>query len=383
MPTPPLSDEEALAALEAVRRHGGVGPAAQALGLAPSTLRSRTLVAARRGLDLAAPSEKYRVREGHAIRAESALLDDEGRIVQRWIKTREEADREADFLEAVQDALSRFRPVAPISPPAAADADLCTLIPIADAHVGMRAWGRETGESYDLDIARQVMTETAGHLLGTTPSSDTAILLFLGDYLHADDQSQQTPRSGHQLDVDGRHHKVLLAAVELALALVGMTAARHQRVIVRCLPGNHDPTMTAALTVALHAAFREDPRIEVDTAPGNFWFFEWGASLIGATHGHTIKQAEMPLTMAASVPDAWGRTRYRLFLSGHIHHQRSIEQGGVICRSFPAISARDSYAASRGLYAHRGMVALHFHREDGPCGEITRYLPAARFEAAA
>lgn len=411
MPTPLLSDDEAAEAVALFRRLGNKTAAAKELGIAPSTFRHRLKIAARRGLDLSTPPhgyevaavtvterdgeekgrstryvperEAYQVREGHEIRAESALLDADGRLIQRWIKTREEADRETAFLDAVKATLDAYAPLAPITPPAAVDSDLLTVYPIPDAHVGLRSHPPETAEDYNLHVASQVIRETTQHLVGSTPASETAVVLFLGDYFHADDQTQQTPGGKHQLDMDGRISKVLHAGVDLALSIVSACAARHKRTIVRALPGNHDPSLSAALGMALWAAFRKHERIEVDISPGLFWWFEWGRCLLGATHGHTIKQQAMPLTMAAAVPEAWGRTCYRLFLSGHIHHQRSIETGGVICRSFPTLAARDAYAASLGLMSHRGMVALTLHRDDGPCGEIARYLPLARYEAAA
>lgn len=404
MPTPPLSDDLALEAAEALREHGSIAAAAAALNVPRSTMQNRVRHARNRGFlmteirvtettnadgSLRARSvtskplgEAWNVPDDWSVSRVSVLTDAEGREVQRWTRASPEIERAARFLEIAEKRLGHAAPLAPIPAPSQADDDLLTVYPVSDAHLGQLSWGRETGEDYSLDTACRTVTDLASQLIGSSPASGTAVLLFLGDYLHADDDTAQTPTGKHSLDVDSRHVKVLAQAVDLALALVSMAAHRHRHVVVRFLPGNHDPTSAGACAVAVRAAYRDDPRVTVDCSPSLFWFYEWGRVLLSGTHGHTIKQKELPMAIAASVPEMWGRTRFRVAFTGHVHHQSTVEAGGVVCMSFPPLAARDAYAAGRGLYSLRGLRALIFDRNDGPCGEVARYLPAATMEAA-
>jgi hypothetical protein len=81
-------------------------------------------------------------------------------------------------------------------------ADLCAVYPLMDAHVGMMAWGRETGaQDYDLGHAAKDMRHAFAKVLAMTPAAEQAILLIGGDYFHSDDTRSETPANRHKLDV--------------------------------------------------------------------------------------------------------------------------------------------------------------------------------------
>ncbi|MFX8801477.1 hypothetical protein ABTM62_19180, partial [Acinetobacter baumannii] len=89
-------------------------------------------------------------------------------------------------------------------------------------HMGMHAWGKESGENWDLKIATQVISRVISDVLARTPSVKRGLMLFGGDNLHADSNENRTPRSGHALQVDGRYPKVLLATCELAVRAIDL-----------------------------------------------------------------------------------------------------------------------------------------------------------------
>lgn len=397
MPTPPLSDKLAVEAAAAFREHGSISSAATALGVPRGTMANRIRHARERGLLMTEVrvtetndasgalksrsvtskqlGEVWEPPEDWRVSRLSVLTDAEGREVQRWTRTSPQADHLAAMVEAAKDAIAEAEPLAPVVPPTVADDDLCTVLMLADVHLGQLSWKEETGEDWSLKRAVKYVSDTASCLVGATPPSGTAVVLVLGDYLHADDSTAQTPTNRHPLDVDSRHALVMRSAVDLALSLVSMALHRHQHVLVRVLPGNHDIHAAPAVGLALWAAYREEPRVTVDLDPSLFWWLEHGRVLIGATHGHTVKLQELPLLMASSVPDAWGRTSYRTIFSGHRHHQTTHEAGGVVCRCLPPVTARDAYAAGRGYHASRGMTATTYHKETGPWMELQKIVP--------
>lgn len=151
-----------------------------------------------------APGARFEVPAGHVVKGVSSLVDAEGRTTQTWVKTREGVDPldvVADIKAAFEDYAPRARPV---PAPASFSEDLVTLLPLADWHIGMHCWGRETGTDWDLRIAEEVIGRAVENVMERSPASGLGIVLGGGDLMHADNQDNRTARSGNQLDVDGR-----------------------------------------------------------------------------------------------------------------------------------------------------------------------------------
>ena len=151
------------------------------------------------------------------------------------------------------------------------------------------------------------------------------------------------------------------------------------------MPGNPDPHASIALTVALAAHYRKNPRIAVDLDPSDFFFHWFGQTLIGACHGHKMKPDRMAMAMAVMRREDWGKTRFHHFFFGHIHHETAKEVGDVRVESFQTIAAKDAHVASSGytsgaspdidhvsLWARRDRPASREHR---PARHMTRTKP--------
>ncbi|WP_421991671.1 hypothetical protein [Roseococcus sp.] len=383
--------EEIVAVYE---RLGSVAATARELNVARSTLRDRLAAAnvslPAQGFEVAnetktfdkhgelirqsirtkaAPGAKHEIPEGHSVKGESALLDPKGNVVLKWVKTREDA-LGAGLVEAMTSAMEKFTGAAPlVAPPADARDDIHTLYPLADLHMGMYSWAAETGGDYDVEIASKRAKDAYRSLVSLAPRSRSCTLLNLGDFFHANDQKNVTPGHGHQLDVDGRHARVLEAGADLLLEVIGMLLEHHYDVEFVCLAGNHDPTVADALRVAMRLYYRGHGRVTVDGSPAIAWYKRFGTNLIGATHGHTIKQADLPGMMAFDRAVDWGKTKHRQFFTAHIHHERAVEKAGVRVESFQTLASRDAYAAAGGWRSGQSIQAITLHHERG---EIAR-----------
>lgn len=387
MPTPLLAPEVLAEAVALVRQHGTVTAAAEAASrasiaaggkpVARATFDHRYKMAVMRGFD--ANPYQAPVPTGHVLKGVSTYLGRDGEVRGQWVKTRADEITPADLIDAFNVAAeSVWQAPAKIEAPASCDADLMTVYPIADLHLGMFAWGRETGGAdYDLGIASGLFRGVMKRLIARAPASALGVVLWLGDAMHADNALNRTERSGHPLDVDTRYSKVLEAAIGLMIESVVMALSRHDEVLVRILPGNHDPQSMLMLSIALKHHFQADPRVTVDTDPGLFWWYRFGTTLLGAHHGHTVKAPLMPGLMAASRPKDWGQTLYRYVLMGHVHHSHkgADEAGGVQWETFQTIAPRDAYHAGRGYVSGRSMKALTFHRQNGREGTDEVNLP--------
>lgn len=374
MATPPVSDDELRRTLDVLAAHGGdTLAAASALRLHRNTLYRRLKRAALRGLDQSVPRV---LPIGQVIKGVSTLYDRNGQVAATWVKT--EAEREARieaFLDDIRAAFEDYRGRAEVVPgPAEFDADLLTVVPLVDLHLGLRAWAFETGEDYDLAIADRVIRECLSALFAQSAPSAETVILGLGDLTHADNNRAETEKSRHRLDVDSRHHKVRSVAARLLIWAVEMALDRSDRVTVRLLGGNHDPETAPALAFALALFFEGNPRVTVDLDQSLFFFKEWGLNLIAATHGHACTMKEFPGRIAALAPRAWGRTVFRRGLTAHIHHESGIERDGVAVESLGTPTAKDSYHAGKGFSSVRQMYALRFHKTRGPRGRTVEAI---------
>lgn len=401
----PLSQEDLEAAVAALEAHGGNRThAAAALGLNRLTFINRLRAAARRGflpdiipktarpaegfvvkehvvrIDHAGkvsgqtirntrePGEAFSPRKGHIIKGESALVDAEGNTVAKWVKTREGERDPLDVARQLKHAFRGWSFKAPATPPpASCNATSLTLYPFGDWHLGMFAWGRETGENWDLKIAESTIGGAACELIASSPPSAEAIILGGGDLFHADNAENRTARSGHTLDVDGRYAKVVQVGGRLKVRTVDAALARHERVTVRILPGNHDEHTALAIAHFLLAWYRHEPRVTVDLSPGLFFWRRFHRVMIGATHGHTVKIQDMPQIMAHRRAEDWGSTVHRYVHGFHLHHKKmfATEGGGVICEVHQAPVPQDAWHHGAGFISGRSLQSITYDAELG------------------
>jgi hypothetical protein len=313
-------------------------------------------------------ADGWEVPAGHVVKGESAFLDANGSVIAKWVKTREGSGE--GFIDALKLAFAELDGTAPAPrTPAACDDDILTVYPIPDLHLGMYAWGAETGSDYDVKIAVEVATDGVAQLIEQSRSSKHAIVLILGDFFHSNDQKNATPGSGHQLDVDSRWPLVYRAGAELAIALIDMVASKHEQVEVISLPGNHDPDAAVTLAIALSLYYSRVGRITVNLTPGVTWYRQFGRNLLGANHGHTIKTAEkMAGAMAVDAHEAWGKTTHRFIWTGHLHHEVLKEAYGERVETLSSPAARDAWNANSGYRSNRALQGITIHRERGEIG---------------
>ncbi|SIT15813.1 hypothetical protein [Paracoccus saliphilus] len=238
----------------------------------------------------------------------------------------------------------------------------------------MLSWGKETGEAYDTDMAVRKVQSWIGQLISSSPPAKTAVILDTGDLTHNQDQTNQTPRSKHVLDVDGRYFKVLEASITALATAIDLALAKHERVNVRILPGNHNQDGYLAVMFALAERYRNEPRIDVQKEPGELFVMDWGKVLLAAHHGHGAKAQQMVMFLADQYAEQWGRTRFRYMFSGHLHHHKSQEFSGCVWEQLRAVAPRDAYAVVHAYAGRAEMQAITYSKEHG---EVQRVKVAA------
>jgi hypothetical protein len=363
-------DHEKTRRLEAIKRHlgegGSIASAARELGCRPGTLSewTRSSLGVNNSRDLAVQTAMDAVGTGlvpHSMWTIVRPKDGEpGFSVYHKIEQTPE-----DVAERIRAALEGLIPAQPVIAPESVMADLCAVYPLMDAHVGMQAWGKETGgQDYDLTLAAQDMRQAFAKVLALTPAAEKAVLLIGGDYFHSDDTRAETPASKHKLDMDGRFHKVLDVGIAIIAETVDRLLAKHASVTLRVLRGNHDPHSHLVLTFALGERYRLERRVEVDKSPRDLFMLQWGKCAIFAHHGDKGKPQQMALYLSDVCP-FWSDTRHRHYLVGHVHHDHAKDLGPLRYESLRAFCPPDAYAASMGYGGRRALQSMTFDRRDG------------------
>lgn len=360
--------------MSAAEEHGSYAKAAPHVGASAGNIgdavRSVKAKAARAGY---APGHfEHGVAPGYAMGKVTVQRGADGTVERTWER---QSPAQQDALAVMKTILSSMadevRGLAPITPPPAHnDADLLAVYPMGDPHFGMYAWAEEAGEDFDLDTAERLTCGAIDRLVSSAPDAETAIILNLGDFYHADDSKNQTPGHSHPLDVDGRYAKVMRVGLRAMVYSIRRALEKHKRVVVRNVRGNHDGHASFALALALDAFFCNEPRVEVDMHAAAIWAFQFGKVMIASTHGDQCRMAALPGVMACDWPEMWGSTRFRYGMLGHVHHDEVKEFPGVKCESFRTLAARDAWHAGMGYRAGRDMRLIVMHKD---FGEIERH----------
>ena len=369
----PLTDKQRLV-LSAVREYGVTKAAAESIEFNFNTYK-RTLETIRKKAaksvhDLHDASGHQFIPDGYHVKGSSSQVRNADGLI-TWIKTDKDKDRQRQLILEGMVALSRKLPkVEPVEENHTNYHKCLAEYPLGDPHVGMMSWKPETGQDWDITIAKKAFGAVFDRLVKTAPPCEEALIANLGDYFHADNMEGVTTRSGHHLDLDGRFSKMIEAGMFIIRRMIDSALSHHKHVTVVNVIGNHDDTSSQWLSIALQALYENEPRVTIQDSRGPFNYFEFGKNLLGYHHGHTCKMQNLPAVMAADMPEAWGRTQHRCWHTGHIHHDSMKEYPGVKCESFRTLAAKDSYATWGGYRAGQDIKCIIHDPEHG---EVERH----------
>lgn len=311
------------------------------------------------------------VPAGHRVREVSTMVRTEDGLPQ-WVKTSAKDETPAEMLARLSaETLAAIAPRSWTVPAPAEPShdDLLAVYPLGDPHVGLLAWAPETGADFDLATCETLMVGAMRDLVLRGPRARRALVINLGDFFHYDNANARTTKGEHSLDTDSRAPKVLAVGLRIMVALIDAALEHHAEVEVDCRIGNHDAHTSLMLSLALAAHYRTEPRVTIPATVSHRAYHEHGAVLIGTTHGDRAQGEDLAGIMAAEQPTAWGRTRHRYWLCGHVHHTRRQEYRGVIVEAFRTLAARDSWHAAQGYVSGRDMHRIVYHRRHG---EVSR-----------
>ena len=357
---------------------GSSHKAAKALGVSQSgVVRAAAALrktAARRGY---APGNDFthQTAPGFTIKRVSSYYKGKEGDPNQWVIQEQEKAAQAEKLKDFAEGLIETQAVKTKKPKGYASKDLLPSLIIGDAHIGMLAWRRETGgHDFDANTAVKDLIEAAEHLIAAAPPAENALLVDVGDFLHIDDFKSMTPNDT-LLDSDSRYPRLLKMAGMVMRHIINRMLRKFKNVTVIIARGNHNPSSAVAVALMLDFFYDKEPRVTVLETAGTFHYMEFGNHLIGVNHGDKIKAARLVSLMARDKPKEWGRTKFRHWWVGHIHHKKAEEIDGCVVESFNTLAPRDAWHAANGYGAGQAMELITLHKEKGQHSRSIYNLP--------
>lgn len=366
--------------INAVIKHGSPRKAAKEIGCGKTTIydciKRVKINAAKNGFSpdndmthISAP--------GFSVNGVSTLYNSDGNLKCQWVKTNKDKDRYEeqfnDFIEGLCEGI-KGKSKTTKEPEKEYDSDLMSAIIIGDAHIGMIAYSEETKRSdFDTDIAVQDIRDAVDNLVDRSPNSETGVLVDVGD-LHHSNNSKQMTGNETGLEADTRQFRVLKMSGMVIRYSVNKMLKKFKKVRIVISKGNHNPEPAIALCIMLQFFYENNSRVEVLDTVGHFHYLTHGDWLIGVNHGDKVKSANLVSMMARDHP-GWSAAKFRLWLVGHIHHERAVEIGGCVVRSFNTLAPRDAWHTLMGYGASQSMSLLTFHKTKGMHSTLEYNLP--------
>lgn len=382
--------------------------AARRLDIDPKTLRDTLAIAAKRGFMLDDPAawpgfvitreskttrvdkdgnesssqsvtqkldvqgDDFAIPPTHLIGKITYQVSGDGKVERSWPRVSPDDNLREAAMRAVVAAMASEIPRAePVTPPAAVVADLLNQYTITDLHLGMLAWGEETGADWDLKIAENLILAWFGAAIRQSPEAATAVLAQLGDLLHHDAKASVTPAHGHVLDADSRLQKMIRVAIRVVRQIVRMLLEKHERVHIIMADANHDEAGGAWLREMFAAFYENEPRVTVDTSPNTYYAVEHGLTSLFYHHGHRKKIRQVDSVFAGKFREIYGRTKFAYGHTGHLHSDELIATNLMKVERHETLAAPDAYSANGGWLSGRSAKVITYSKRFGEVGRIT------------
>lgn len=226
-------------------------------------------------------------------------------------------------------------------------------VDMPDIHFGKLTWHEESGDDYDIKIARTVVLATLEKLLSYAQHFGVnKIILPMGnDFFNVDNQDNTTSHGTPQQE-DTRWKKTFKEGRKLAVDMIDMCLSVAP-VDVLFIPGNHDEQRSFFLGEVIDAHYTNTKQVMVDNGAKKRKYRHFGNILLGFTHGYHEKLAKLPSIMPIEAPEEWARSNFREWHLGDKHHKEDLQHrtkdlDGVTIRLLRSLSATDVWHFDKG-----------------------------------
>lgn len=276
-----------------------------------------------------------------------------------------EENRLEKLLEKFVEEADNFAPSNFTYQTPSSDRDCLYVLNIQDLHLSKLAWKKETGNSYDIEIAKEVFTNAVNDLMKKAPKDriEEVVVICGSDFFQCDQEGMTT--AGTYVDTDSRLSKSFEEGVNLLTSTIEKLSQNH-KVRVMCYAGNHDASISLYAGYYISAWFKNHANVIVDNSPKTRKYYGYGKNLLAFYHGNEEKAADIPLIVLRENMETVSQYKYIECLSGHLHTEGTTEKNGVKLRVSSSLSGEDGWHTKKGFVGNiRTSQGLLYNKEEG------------------
>lgn len=300
--------------------------------------------------------------------------------VKVWLN-KKEIDKDLNLQKEllIKELKTVFPPVLPLkrSDRLKTPEKLAYEINLPDVHFGKLAWDEETGENYDLHIAKERYNTAIQYLLSLINIDTLGEIIFpIGnDMINIDSRRNET-YMGTRQDSDSRFFKIVKVVKSILINTIdSLSLIAPVRVID--IRGNHDPESMFMMGEILEAYYHNNPNVSIDNSPKQRKYYQYGMNGFQYTHGNEERHADLGLIFASEEPGLWAASKFRFCKLGHFHKNKKInyvaieDHPGFQIQILPSLSGSDAWTNSKGYVPCSQAKAFLYHYDNGQIGEFT------------
>ena len=254
------------------------------------------------------------------------------------------------------------------------------IIDPADVHIGKLALSEETGDDYNIEIAKKRCFDGVNGILDSAKGFpiDNIIFVIGNDILHTDMPGRKTT-SGTPQDTDSQWWKAFLEAKDLYVRIIEQLIPIANVQVVFC-PSNHDFMSGFMLADTISSWFHKSKNVSFHTEIAHRKYLEYGLNMLAFDHGDGCKENDTKDLMADERPRMWGRTRFRYAYKHHIHHKRKINwlSGkdfiGVQVEYLRSQSSADGWHHRNGYVSPKAIEGFIHSKKNGQVARLTHFF---------
>ena len=230
-------------------------------------------------------------------------------------------------------------------------------IPPIELHLGKLSHREESGDDYNLSIARNAFYDIIGEIKKKQliEKCSNCLLVIGSDFFNAESDGMTTNKTPQQNDT--RAKKLYHEGVKMYRDAIANLRPYFDHIDVILCAGNHARNMEYFLYEALMGMYETDDKVSFSDNTKDTQAYLFGDCGLFFNHGdEDIKKIQK--SIPAEFPKEWGLTKFRELHMGHLHKEVVVDdEGGMITRRIGSPCATDSWH-----YTKRFIGAIKQHQ---------------------
>lgn len=254
--------------------------------------------------------------------------------------------------------------------------DNVAVLPIADLHLGARAHAEETGEEYNIEIAKELLIRSINFHLDNIVlhNVEKIVIPVLGDFFNTDTVNSTTTGGTHQED-SASWKRISKEGKKLMTDIIDILKEVAPVEVYICR-GNHDEMAIFHLKCHLEGWYRNSTStVMIYSQDTERKYYSYGNSLLGFCHGDTRAKVDHLGIMTTEVDSSvLAKGKYKTFIEGHLHHKTVEEKPGITVRRVGSLSACNTWHKKKGFVSLRSSEGYIVSKNNGIVNNSTFYV---------